>query len=300
MFSVRAISRALRAPASRSFTRSLSAAPQRSALTSTWKSSTLVRQPRLAAPFSTGFRAFEKQGAVDEELALKLESELILEKEMNAHEEVPQSVSDFIQSSSFKVNDKPGQENVELIRKFGDETIRVVFSISDLNALADESLNDEALYDENPEDDDAGRGSMESGGAQSAVGGGSGNVAAEDDEFLDDDDEPSFPARINITIEKPNQGALKVEAVAQDGMIVIEHVKNATLAAPQTAEVGSDEYAGPPFGSLDEDLQILFERYLDERGINTSLALFIPDYIDYKEQREYLTWLENVKGFVAA
>jgi complement component 1 Q subcomponent-binding protein len=59
-------------------------------------------------------------------------------------------------------------------------------------------------------------------------------------------------------------------------------------------------YAGPPFGNLDEDLQVLFERYLDERGINTSLALFVPDYIDFKEQKEYLSWLENVKGFVSA
>ena len=39
---------------------------------------------------------------------------------------------------------------------------------------------------------------------------------------------------------------------------------------------------------------------LDERGINTQLAIFVPDYIDFKEQREYLGWLENVKGFVSA
>jgi hypothetical protein len=25
-------------------------------------------------------------------------------------------------------------------------------------------------------------------------------------------------------------------------------------------------YTGPPFGNLDEDLQVLLERYLDERG----------------------------------
>ena len=52
-------------------------------------------------------------------------------------------------------------------------------------------------------------------------------------------------------------------------------------------------YPGPEFNNLDEDLQVLFERYLDERGINTALALFIPDYIEYKEQKEYLRWLES-------
>lgn len=40
------------------------------------------------------------------------------------------------------------------------------------------------------------------------------------------------------------------------------------------------------------------EQYLDERGINTNLAVFIPDYIDVKEQKEYLAWLGRVKGFV--
>jgi hypothetical protein len=40
---------------------------------------------------------------VDEELALKLESELNLEKDMDAHEEVPESVQDFLGNSPFKV-----------------------------------------------------------------------------------------------------------------------------------------------------------------------------------------------------
>lgn len=61
-----------------------------------------------------------------------------------------------------------------------------------------------------------------------------------------------------------------------------------------------NKYLGPPFANLDEDLQILIDRYLDERGINSALAVFIPDYIDMKEQKEYTTWLSNVKGFVAA
>ncbi|KAI5841286.1 mitochondrial glycoprotein [Tricharina praecox] len=310
MFSARTVIRALRAPVSRSVSRTISTVPQKSVLASTWKSSALIRQPRLIAPFSTTFRAFEKQGVVDEELALKLESELNLEKEVSENDEIPQIVADFIQNSSFKINDKPGQEEVELIRKFGDETIRVVFSISDLNALSEDGLNEDALFDE--EEPSMPRNSMQSGGAQSAAGKDNGNIAVADDanededEFGDEDEEPSFPARVNVTIEKPNQGALQVEAIAQDGMMVIENVfyhKNATLATAQTADADWERrgvYAGPPFGNLDEDLQVLLERYLDERGINTSLALFIPDYIDYKEQKEYLSWLENVKNFVSA
>jgi len=116
----------------------------------------------------------------------------------------------------------------------------------------------------------------------------------------------SFPARVNIVVEKEGKGALAVETVAQDGSIIIDNVyyyTNAAHAHAKSAEKAHERqelYVGPPFGNLDEDLQILLERYLDERGINTALALFVPDYIDMKEQKEYLRWLSNVKSFVEA
>ena len=74
------------------------------------------------------------------------------------------------------------------------------------------------------------------------------------------------------------------------------HHQNSNLLKSKSAENDYQSeglYAGPEFGNLDEDLQVLFEKYLDERGINTALALFIPDYIEYKEQKEYLRWLES-------
>lgn len=45
-------------------------------------------------------------------------------------------------------------------------------------------------------------------------------------------------------------------------------------------------------------MQALLENYLNERGIDTQLAMFIPEYIDVKEQKEYLRWLEQVRKFV--
>ena len=67
--------------------------------------------------------------------------------------------------------------------------------------------------------------------------------------------------------------------------------------------------------ALDESVQAQFESYLEERGIATDLALFIPNFAEFKEQRgtydehilsiahtsiEYCSWLENVKKFVDA
>ena len=111
--------------------------------------------------------------------------------------------------------------------------------------------------------------------------------------------EPSFPARINMSVEKAGKGTLQLEAIAQDGSIVIENVyyfQSPELADAKTAELDwtrRNLYTGPPFGNLDEGLQILLERYLEERGVNTALALWIPEYIDFKEQREYLNWLSS-------
>jgi len=82
-------------------------------------------------------------------------------------------------------------------------------------------------------------------------------------------------------------------------MIIVENVhyhKSAQLATAQSAEADYERrgnYVGPPFGNLDEELQAHFEKYLDEREINTTLAIFIPDYIDYKEQKEYCAWLKS-------
>jgi complement component 1 Q subcomponent-binding protein len=69
---------------------------------------------------------------------------------------------------------------------------------------------------------------------------------------------------------------------------------------PETINGRQELYSGPPFANLDENLQMMLERYLDERGINAALAIFVPDYIDMKEQKEYLRWLSNVKDFVEA
>lgn len=130
------------------------------------------------------------------------------------------------------------------------------------------------------------------------------NVSAADREELDDefseDEQSSFPARASIVITKDGQkGAMSIDAIAQDSAFQISNVHyyaDAAQADPKTAEhewATRKTYPGPLFGQLDEDLQILLEEYLDERGIDTRMALFIPDYIDYKEQKEYLKWLES-------
>ena len=211
-----------------------------------------------------------------------------------------------------------------LTRTYSSIRIRITFSIADLNNLdqddADQFDSDPALSDE--EAADAVETNAQSGGAntkgainQGRTKGGNFAVAPEDSVAPSDraeggsyeepssgeegDQEPSFPARLNVNIEKAGKGVLQLEAMAQDGEIMIENIyyyEQPELADAKTAELDWSRrnlYTGPPFGNLDEDLQVLLERYLDERGVNTALALWIPEYIDWKEQKEYLTWLSS-------
>lgn len=175
---------------------------------------------------------------------------------------------------------------------------------------AENAMDDEDLYDEM---------TQQQGGAQSKgtvnrgrTSDGDVNVAPEDSvapadrpEANDSDDadageqeqSPAYPATVHITISKPGKGAVQVVTNAQDGVIAIENVyyyAKAELADAESAETDfarANVYAGPPFQNLDPELQSMLERYLDERGINEQLASFVPDYMDHKEQREYVQWL---------
>jgi complement component 1 Q subcomponent-binding protein len=218
-------------------------------------------------------------------------------------------------ANASQIEDKPGHQEVVLTRTFGDEKIRITFSTADLNSNnPDAQEMDSAMYD-NDVDDLIGEG--QSGGANTKGAVNQGNksdgnirVAPEDsiapadreeldDEEFEDGQQQGFPARVNIRIERSGKGALAIEASAQDGDFLIEelwHFSSAELADPQTAEQEYKRrslYTGPPFSNLDEDLQILLEKYLEERGINTRMALFIPDFIDHKEQKEYIRWLNS-------
>ncbi|PHH60262.1 hypothetical protein CDD80_1655 [Ophiocordyceps camponoti-rufipedis] len=134
----------------------------------------------------------------------------------------------------------------------------------------------------------------------------------EEEESLENDDDlpedAAPPINLSIVIEKPTKtrGALNISASARDGAIEVDavsYVHDAALVTantPDTVHKRVDLYSGPPFGSLDENLQVLMERFLEERGVNQALAIFVADYVDVKEQNEYLSWLNNIKGFVEA
>lgn len=230
---------------------------------------------------------------------------------MKEDDDLSANIKEYLENSPFEVEDKAGNQEVVLTRTFGDEKIRITFTTADLNSnVPGEDMAEDAAFDD--ADMDVQSGGANTKGAINQGRGQDGNirVAPEDrvapadreeleEDYDDDGSQQGFPAHASIRIERPGKGALAIEATAQDGDFLIEdlyYFPSADLADPPTAEKDWSRrtlYSGPPFNNLDEDLQILLEKYLEERGINTRLALFIPDYIDHKEQKEYIRWLNS-------
>ncbi|CAI7672128.1 unnamed protein product [Penicillium bialowiezense] len=283
MLSLRTISRAVPRTISRSIATSALRPALPKATPQPWKQAT---KPIYAA-FSTSsiFKAPAAEGDID--LLAKLEDELKHEKTSDIPEfkEQQEIIQEIVKAGEWQVKDVEGEQEVVLSKKFGNEKVSVSFTVADIQNISEQEDFDEAsLSDEM--------------GYQNKDGLENGEEA--------DHPEPSFPARVNVTIEKPSNGAVLIQAVVQDGVFQIEevsHFAKAELAQALTAEkdwTRQSLYAGPPFENLDEDLQSLWERYIEERGINAELATMIPDYISVKEQKEYLRWLENVKNFIGA
>jgi complement component 1 Q subcomponent-binding protein, mitochondrial len=181
-------------------------------------------------------------------------------------------------------------------------SIRVSFTVTDLQNLSEQQDFDDALSDEvdYTTGDHSNHAVNQSQASQSNVSPQAEDRAASADREFDEDlEDPSFPARVNVTIEKPGSGSLLIQTVAQDGVFEIEQVSyfaKPDLVHAETAEkdwARQSLYAGPPFENLDEDLQGYIERYLEERGLNAELANTILDYIQVKEQKEYVRWLKS-------
>lgn len=228
-------------------------------------------------PFSASV-ARHGRGTVDKELSAKLASEYAIETEMKENDDPPPAIQEFIKNGPFSVIDIQGNDEVVLERKFGNETIRIVFSVSDMNNM-DESES-ESFED-------------------------SAEATSTTEPEAEEEDAASFPVRCNITIQKDgSKSVLSLDTMTQDGIFIIDNMvlyPSIELATGNSAEYDwqrREKYMGPPFSNLDEDLQILMERFLEERGINTSLALFVPDYVDYKEGREYENWLAGLQKFI--
>ncbi|KAH8087183.1 mitochondrial glycoprotein [Cristinia sonorae] len=260
MSAIRAL-RQLTASSSRTWaSRTVTASASRA---SAWRVSAQRQTTQRA--FSVSARRFG-EGASDVALVQKLTEELSYEKDV-AKEAEPEFLTAFKGQGVWEISDIAGNDEVTISRKFGNENIRLIFSIADIQ-------NEEYANEE------------EEGG---------------------EDQNPSYPIRCSFTVTKDNApGALTIDALCQDGAFLVENISlysDAKLGTELTAEADWKRrglYIGPQFDTLDVTVQEEFDRFLQERGITDSLATFIPDYAEFKEQKEYVSWLGKIKSFIEA
>ncbi|KAI8815071.1 mitochondrial glycoprotein [Cladochytrium replicatum] len=222
-----------------------------------------VTRPAFSAAFSTS-RFNQSHGLVDVDLAQKLSEELDYEKGESGETDAQfqQTLKNFEKLGIWKIEDKTGEKEVTMTRTYGNEKISVIFSTDAIN----------------------------------------------EQDIEEGEESESFPVSLTILIEKAgseDRGALEIIATSEEGSIYIESVaynKSSALAADTSAEGDwqrRGKYSGPIFTDIDEELQDLFHKYIEERGIDTGMSEFIPEYLEKKEQREYMNWLGSIKGFVA-
>lgn len=124
----------------------------------------------------------------------------------------------------------------------------------------------------------------------------------DDEEYLNEEEEgeeaapqPLTPFSVSVAKEETE---LRFEAqIRGDGSLEVVEV---TLSPVDEDDDAFSEvpYQGPRFEELDAALQNELLHYLDERGVNRDLALYLGALNFDKEQREYTNWLERVQKFV--
>ncbi|KAJ6579500.1 mitochondrial glycoprotein [Mycena vulgaris] len=244
-------------------------------------SASFSRLPVLAkktAHVATACRAFSasarslKAGSSDVELVQKLAEELKYENEAKEDAEDPEFLRTFQEQGIWKIQDTPGNNEVTLTRHFGNENIRVLFSVSDLQNQDPEEFDEELDQEEGEDREPMPRGDI-------------------------------LRAVVSIT-KSTGSGALEIDMSCQSGQFLVENIsyyQDAKLGQETGVEADWKRrglYIGPEFSTLDVSVQEHFEKFLEERDLGENTAFFLPEYASYKEQREYVRWLESVKNFV--
>ncbi|KAI9020494.1 mitochondrial glycoprotein [Hyaloraphidium curvatum] len=201
----------------------------------------------------------------DKELAAKLTEEYQYELENNEDgNKLPEFLESFNKQGLFKIEDKAGEKQVKLTRTVGNETISVLFATDSMSESEWEAEEIEG----------------------------------------DEDPATSFVVRCTAHVTKKDAGTLEFSLTVSDREFLIDAVNLGSDSALMLEDSASADwkrsglYGGPVFEELDDDLQALFAKYLEDRGFNGDLAEFIAAYIEYKEQNEYVRWLQAVGQFV--
>jgi hypothetical protein len=125
-----------------------------------------------------------------------------------------------------------------------------------------------------------------------------------DDVEAEDEEEPVAPVRFCVTASKAGK-TLVINCVSDYGEAKIEGVMTTTSAPDAIHSNQGDlpeknQYQGPDFLELSEDLQDAFAKYLeDECAVDSDVSAFVAMYADYQEQMQYAKFLKDAQLIVS-
>lgn len=124
------------------------------------------------------------------------------------------------------------------------------------------------------------------------------DASAEDEyEPADDYEEPAPTVRFTVTATKAGKSLVMI-CVSEDSVANIQSaaITDTDVETIHSTGIDPSSYQGPEFIELAEDLQNAFHSFLqDEVGVDNDVASFITMYTDYKEQCQYVKFLEDTK-----
>ncbi|KAI9296438.1 mitochondrial glycoprotein [Neoconidiobolus thromboides FSU 785] len=188
------------------------------------------------------------------------------EFELKNKAEVNPELPIYLQQSGYELKQEEGGSLVELHKKYNEkEDIIIRFSIADINIppIQTSNVTDIKLFSKFDE----------------------------------------FPIKCHIIISKLKKGSILFDSVVSDGFfgfIQIKRFENQEVQPIQAIKQIhlNSRLVGVPFEVLHEELKSGFEDYLEVRGIDHNMAKFIRDYISFKEQNEYMRWLNSLSEHV--
>ncbi|EJS43277.1 mam33p [Saccharomyces arboricola H-6] len=253
--------------------KSVLTAPKSTVAKSSWRVLTAANTKRCFAHTSI-IRNQETQRVGD-----ILQSELKIENETLPDSTSVDSFNDFLNKYKFSLVETPGKNEAEIVRRTeSGETVHVFFDVAQIANLPYNNTMGE-------------------------------NAEANEDGINEDDFDALSDnfANVNVVISKESvtEPAVSFELLMnlQEGSFYVDSTTpypsvDAALNQSAEAEITRElVYHGPPFSNLDEELQESLEAYLESRGINEELASFISAYSEFKENNEYISWLEKMKKF---
>lgn len=63
-------------------------------------------------------------------------------------------------------------------------------------------------------------------------------------------------------------------------------------------QMAGSPYMGPGFKELDDELQNSLYEFLEARGVNDDLAVFLHGFMKNKDKTEFIRWMGTVKSFI--